>query len=419
MRIRYIYSACIVVETADVKILCDPWFTPGAYDGSWHQYPKVQNPIETIGPVDLIWISHIHPDHYDAPFLRRYLAVYPGARLVICNQTPPFLARKMLREGFTPMVVEQESFGTTSLCIVPNTSAPVNVDSALAVKCGGHAVLVMNDNPFDPRQVETLEKFCADASIEAALLPYTGAGPYPQTFAFETEADLQRAVARKKKQFLDIFDRYIKAFEPRVAIPYAGQYFLAGPLSELNELRGVTDATEAAAMYPGQALVLADGGRAFYDTETRTASAVRTEPYDPVAIQQALAADGFPGYVYESELQFPEDRSLPLVSLLETAQLAAKRRFQVSEPYWLCFAPRQDGTFLCINTIGADPVQVLEDVSHLEPRCEITIDRRYFFGLLTGLYHWNNAEIGSQYRSRRVPDVYKPEVYRLLDRLHI
>ena len=121
----------------------------------------------------------------------------------------------------------------------------------------------------------------------------------------------------------------------------------------------------------------------------------------------------------EGELHFPDDRPLPFLPLLETAQLAAKRRFQVSEPCWLCFAPRRDGKFLCINTIGNEPVQVLEDVSHLEPRCEIRIDPRYFFGLLSGLYHWNNAEIGSHYRSRRVPDVYKPEVYRLLDRLHV
>jgi UDP-MurNAc hydroxylase len=419
MRIRYIYSACVVIETADTRILCDPWFTLGAYDGSWYQYPKVNNPIEAIGPVDLICISHIHPDHYDAPFLRRYLAAYPGTRLVIGNQTPPFLERKMRREGFSPMVLEQATFGETGICIVPNTSAPVNVDSALAVKSSGHAVLVMNDNPFDPRQVETLQQFCAGSSIEAALLPYTGAGPYPQTFTFETEADRDHAIARKKKQFLDIFDRYIKAFEPGVAIPYAGQYFLGGPLSELNNLRGVTDAVEAAGMYPGKALVLADGGQAFYDTETRTASALRTEPYDPAEIQKALDADGFPGYAYEGELHFPQERSLPFLSLLETAQLAAKRRFQVSEPYWLCFAPRDDGKFFCINSIGSEPVQVLEDITHLEPRCEIAIDPRYFFGLLTGLYHWNNAEIGSHYRSRRVPDVYKPEVYRLLDRLHV
>ena len=44
------------------------------------------------------------------------------------------------------------------------------------------------------------------------------------------------------------------------------------------------------------------------------------------------------------------------------------------------------------------------EVVELEPRCEIFIDPRYLFGLLTRLYHWNNAEVGSQYRARRVPE---------------
>lgn len=419
MRIRYIYSACVVIETPDVKILCDPWFTPGAYDGSWFQYPVVDNPIATIGPVDLVWVSHIHPDHYDMPFLRQYLATYPNARLVIGDQSPPFLLGKMRREGFAPSVVEQTTIGGTALCIAPNTSAKINIDSALAVTSQGQTILVMNDNPFDPKQIATLLKFCEGTSIEAALLPYTGAGPYPQTFEFDTEADLRNAVARKKKQFLDLFDRYITALQPRVAIPYAGQYFLGGPLSQLNHLRGVTDAAEAAALYPGRALVLADGGQAAYDTETRTASEVRTEPYDPAAVQKALESIGFAGYAYERELQLPEDRAMPILPLLEAAQRAAKRRVPLTEPYWLCFAPRGEGKFFCFNAAGEEPVQVLESVSHLEPRCEISIDRRYFFGLLTGLYHWNNAEVGSQYRSRRKPDIYKPEVYRLLDRLHV
>lgn len=34
MRVRYIYSASVVVETLDVRVLSDPWFTPGTYDGS-------------------------------------------------------------------------------------------------------------------------------------------------------------------------------------------------------------------------------------------------------------------------------------------------------------------------------------------------------------------------------------------------
>jgi hypothetical protein len=53
------------------------------------------------------------------------------------------------------------------------------------------------------------------------------------------------------------------------------------------------------------------------------------------------------------------------------------------------------------------------------PRLEISIDDRYLFGLLTRLYHWNNAEVGSLYRSRRVPETYRPEIYQFLNMFQV
>ncbi|NDF83386.1 MAG: MBL fold metallo-hydrolase, partial [Actinobacteria bacterium] len=58
MKAMYIYSACIVIETADVKVCCDPWFTDGIYEGSWYQYPKIKDPLTAIGKIDYVYISH-------------------------------------------------------------------------------------------------------------------------------------------------------------------------------------------------------------------------------------------------------------------------------------------------------------------------------------------------------------------------
>ena len=41
MKLRYIYSACVLIETDTTKVLCDPWFTQGIYYGSWFQYPRL------------------------------------------------------------------------------------------------------------------------------------------------------------------------------------------------------------------------------------------------------------------------------------------------------------------------------------------------------------------------------------------
>ena len=63
-KVVYKYSACIKIVTDDVTILCDPWFND-AYYGTWTQQNKINNIEEFIGDFDVVYISHIHPDHYD------------------------------------------------------------------------------------------------------------------------------------------------------------------------------------------------------------------------------------------------------------------------------------------------------------------------------------------------------------------
>jgi hypothetical protein len=42
-------------------------------------------------------------------------------------------------------------------------------------------------------------------------------------------------------------------------------------------------------------------------------------------------------------------------------------------------------------------------------------DLRHLFGLLTLVYHWNNAEVGSHYHTRRVPNIFSRNVQNFLN----
>ena len=222
MRLRYIYSACTVIETEDVKIVSDPWFTPGAYDGSWFQYPVIDDPITVIGPVELIYISHIHPDHYDPLFLRKYLAAYPQAKLMIGETSPNYLLHKMRVDGFSPEVADTFRRGNTECFILSNHGYDGdNIDTALVVRNGQQSAINMNDNPFDARQVDKILSLLPHGKATAALLPYTGAGPYPQTYQMD-ERTLHEKVNRKKEQFLTLFRRYVEVFDPAALFPLPG-----------------------------------------------------------------------------------------------------------------------------------------------------------------------------------------------------
>jgi hypothetical protein len=54
-----------------------------------------------------------------------------------------------------------------------------------------------------------------------------------------------------------------------------------------------------------------------------------------------------------------------------------------------------------------------------QPRSEISIDLRYLFGLLTGLFQWNNAQVGSQFQTRRIPDEFLRDAQKFLNFLTV
>ena len=412
MKVRYIYSACVVIETPDVKILCDPWFTQGAFEGAWYQYPVLENPIDVIGEVDYIWISHLHADHFDPKFLTEYGYRYPHAKKIIGNNAPAFLANLLRVKHFKFDVVEQLKVGDTEIYVLPNNSRPVDIDNALVVKYRDQSVVNINDCPIDLNQVKDILSICGRPTV--GLLPYCGATNHPQSFDMPEDKKIE-AARIKQEHFLNVYKEYIELLNPKCVIPFAGKYWLGGPLSKQNKYRGIPDATVASKLC-NRALVLADGGKAVFDLDTMKANTVRTEPYDEAIVQQHLDSIEWHGYDYEKDLRM-DPHQLQLLPLLKTALEAARKRFPLKDNYWVCIRPKFVGKYYCFNVSDGD-VQVKEYVD-MRPCSEIFIDDRLLYGLLTRLYHWNNAMGGSHYVTRRTPDVFNREVNYFLDFLHI
>ena len=105
---KYIYSACTIVRTPDISILSDPWFTPGIIDGSWFHGTKIKDPLKTISNVDIIYISHIDPDHYDPIFLRKYFQRFGKKKIIISDHKKNHLYKKMFADGFRPIILKKE-----------------------------------------------------------------------------------------------------------------------------------------------------------------------------------------------------------------------------------------------------------------------------------------------------------------------
>jgi len=414
MIVNHIYSACVVIETRDVRICCDPWFSQGIYLGAWYQFPVVENPIERIGPVDYVAISHLHLDHYDPPFLAELLKANPSCEILIGAGNQRFLTELMKRDGFRARAAREFTEGSTHVAIIPNDeSAEFSIDSAIVVKDPDNVVVNLNDCTFDSSQVSEILRF-AGGSPDLACLPYVGAGPYPQAYIFKDEDQRLLATASKRRHFLDLFGQYLDALEPRWAIPFAGSYFLGGRLRCLNALRGVPDAVDVREQYGSRVVVLTEGEGSI-DLVSGAIQGLRTNRYDQTEIDDSLRK-------YDSVL-YPYERDAPvgeadLVRKLSQAHSRALQRVKNPPEISLCFKC-PDTKYLVINQSTPGQVVVAESVADIGPREMFFLDSRLLNGLLTRKYHWQSAEAGSHFNFCRESSEFDARVYNFLYFLHV
>lgn len=411
IKVRYIYSACIVTETPDLKILHDPWFTEGVYDGSWYQFPKIDNPLQSIGDVDAVYVSHIHPDHYDANFLKSYFDKFGPKQVLIANHKKNHLAGKMRADGINARVLNKPLLiGNTSIEILPHDTGSLNdIDSAILIKyreaLKTHCVLNVNDINFDSSEHDGFLKQLASLAekVDILLCGYTGAGPYPQTYYDLSDPALIQEAKRKKQLFLSRYETVVNAIGAKINIPFAGKYVLGGKLSSLNRFRGVADPVEVTAIDPKAVVLSDDGGE--IDTCSLVPSSCREEVYCENVLAQRLSQISMERMAYENLMPMSEVSQLPLKRLLWIAVSNAIKKSECNRDFFYTIKI-PDTTFAVINAnnrLTEKSIYFVDDESQLPPtRTELYIDARYLFGLLTHIYHWNNAEVGSQYMVRRV-----------------
>ena len=76
MRATSLGHAGILIESDHGSIVCDPWFVP-AFLGSWFPFPRNDrlddDLLARIEGADFLYVSHLHGDHWDEPWLRAHL----------------------------------------------------------------------------------------------------------------------------------------------------------------------------------------------------------------------------------------------------------------------------------------------------------------------------------------------------------
>lgn len=444
MKIKYIKSSCVVVESKGVKILSDPWLVDGEYYGSWSHYPELEFDKEYFDSIDYIYISHIHPDHFSK---KTFNLLNKDIPVLIHHYSSPFLKMNIERLGFKvtelPHNEKTELKNNVTieilaadncnpeLCakfmgcgIIETKFKSTQIDSLAVINDGKYSVLNLNDCPFDLAK-EAIEVVLRDyKSIDFLLVGYAGAGPYPQCFELPDDERL-RAEESKKTQFLSQGERFVKFVNPKYYMPFAGTYTLAGSLSKLQNKRGVPELDEAGEYFSNSSLI---------NHELSKMVLLNTYEYFDLAAQKQskkyIPIDSLKKEAYienilsKRKLDYEHDDEPSVDEILKLVPDAFKRlnnkREEISFFSKTCVLIKlREDLYIKLNFDGSK-FELVNTKNGLDSFVEYQLSTKLLYRILKGprYAHWNNAEIGSHIKFVRFPNTFERGLYHSMCFFH-
>ena len=430
MRFTFIDNACGIVEHDGFRILSDPWLSEGAFDGSWYHFPPLRTTPQELCAVDAIYVSHIHPDHFD----QATLAVLPhDLPVIVLDQGKNYLHRALAAAGFDRLVKipdgKSAQLGPFALTaykpfatdIFHESTIGNVIDSSLAMEAGQYKLYNGNDNNLTLEAAEAMRR--RHGTFDLALLKYNAASPYPACFFNLDEQRRLAEAARIRERNLEHLVRVTEILQPRCMMPFAGNFVYAGKQWPKNRFLGTTT-WDAAAQYvaqhlPAQKMLVMNEGQT-YDLASGTIAGSAYKPVDRNA--QDKYAEGLADvtYPYESET-LDEDARARMRSALPIARANLWRMQQqlgFTQAYNM-YVDVADGEYFHFSFADAASGFAASDAPCKRPYLRAAMDPRLLLQILERRAHWNNVEIGGHIDFFRDPDVYYPDVHVMLSFLHV
>jgi UDP-MurNAc hydroxylase len=247
-----------VSNSSGANILCDPWVNGGAFLGSWFHWPPLPTGFEKElidAPCDGVYISHLHPDHYDPKFIAKFSRARPDVPIYIAEFGHPWLKRSIsavvgkgtkvveiptlqeveVASGFTLSIFAADTCNPAVCGVnVPCQTDPDlrGIDSIGVFRADGQTVV----NANDAMGVQLIPRIAANVGHADLLMGhYGGASPFPQCFpdVEDKKAAAEKVVDVACKMLISAAD----SLDVKYVMPFAGQYVLGGRLADLNSDR--------------------------------------------------------------------------------------------------------------------------------------------------------------------------------------
>jgi len=430
MKITHFSNSFILIESKGRVMCCDPWVGRANY-GGWHSFPEFNKKklISHLENVDLVYISHIHDDHFDSQFLIESGLV--NKKFIVKNFTFKTLYNRLKSIGVVDIQELEQytkfSFGGLVMSILPQISSnsdtldedvEYDLDTSLVISDGTHTFFNQVDNPYSTVDYVFIKDWINSnyGDITIAALMAGAASEYPHTFLnINRLAERSRVINNSLKKLVDKLD----ILKPNYYFPAGGTYIIPGKLHALNSLIAqpsnsqIIDCLNQTNL--GVNFLQLEGGKSVEITSNSLGFKVANEIL-PTCLDNLKSIDNHKNDLYDYEQDVIEIQIDTLKDLFETAATNWKNVLIKKE---ICV--EQDISFILhkelnlsqdFNFILGEPIGHFELSSNLEEsegRLKIHIDYRSFYLCLTRKKVWNGT-LGALCLFEREPNIFYPSV---------
>lgn len=216
MKLTWVNHASFIVESGDVRLICDPWMEGRVFNQSWELLAKTVFTCEDFSKISHLWFSHEHPDHFFPPNIMKIPVKFRKQITVLYQKTIDGKVKEFCRNAGFRRIIEMSGGVEYRLgedFSVINDKMRNDTDSWLLIRTGGATILNVNDCVF--RKAAEMKKIRDLAGrIDVLITQFS----YAAWAGNKGDAELMKAAASGKKEEIR---RQIHCFRPEFTIPFA------------------------------------------------------------------------------------------------------------------------------------------------------------------------------------------------------
>lgn len=234
MEITFIGHAAILVAASGLRIISDPWWQGPCFGQQWWIYPRPSLEPVQASPIDYIYISHSHVDHFHRGTLQRFPR---GTKVLVSSEIG--LALHLVKMGFEIIEIgpdEERDLGNgVRARIIPTYEG----DTLMGLSDGREVCLNLNDALHAaPMRIldETLPRLRRIyPEIDYVFCGFGVASHFPNCYVIPG-MDREKSAILRQKYFNRRWAEILRRLAPKYGFPFAADVvFLDEDLSWANE----------------------------------------------------------------------------------------------------------------------------------------------------------------------------------------